>query len=96
MSRTDFFCVGIVMTAMAACSHYALTDPHSVLDPPNHTLRGRTAADDRPESDCDPIKKPDGTLEYQCVVHKFPDYNSLLDKIDRLEVELKACQSGRQ
>lgn len=81
---------------LASCTTPALVDPHSILDPPNHTLRGKTPADDRPESDCDPIKKPDGTLEYVCVVHKFPDYDALLNKIANLQSQLKACQAGRR
>ena len=87
--------MAILTVAMAACSSFALNDPHWVLDPPAHNLRGKTTKDDRPESDCDPIKKPDGSIEYQCVVHTFPAYAALLKEISRLETELKACQQGK-
>ena len=77
----------------ASCSSFALNDPHSVLDPINHTLRGNTASADRPESDCDPVKQADGTLMYQCVVHKFSDYKALLIQLSSCQDQLKAAQS---
>lgn len=80
---------------LTACSSFALNDPHFILDPPAHNLRGKTPKDDRPESDCDPIKKPDGSVEYKCVVHTFESYGALLKEINRLETELKACQQGK-
>lgn len=95
MKFQDYFCMSVLAIVLAACSSFALNDPHTVLDPPNHTLRGKTPKDDRPESDCDPIKKPDGSLEYQCVVHTFANYGALLKEIDRLENQLKACQQGK-
>lgn len=83
----------LVLGALTACAH-AFTDPHWVLDPPNHNLRGATAAQDRPESDCDPVKQADGTLQYQCVAHTFAAYDALLKQVAQLEDELKACQQG--
>ena len=87
------FGIGIVVI-IVACAH-GQSDGHFVLDPPAHTLRGHNpnGADDRPESDCDPVKKPDGSVEYQCVGFFFDRYQALLDERDRLRTELKACQS---
>lgn len=94
MMKREWVLLAMVM-ALAACAHGDIVDPHWVLDPPNHTLRGKTPNDDRPESDCDPIKKPDGTLQYQCVAHTFSNYQALLIQIVQLQDELKACQQGR-
>lgn len=80
---------------LAACAHGDLVDTHWVLDPPAHNLRGPMPQDDRPESDCDPVKKPDGTIEYLCVVHTFGNYDKLLNENARLKAELKACQQGK-
>lgn len=85
----------ICIFVLAACSGIAFSDRHYDLDPPNHSLHGHTANDDLDESKCDPIKKPDGRLEYQCVVHFFPDYKALVDENARLRDELKACQSAK-
>lgn len=96
MRRVEWFLFVVIALELIACSSFALNDPHWVLDPPAHNLRGKTAADDQPESPtCDPVKKPDGTVSYQCVVHTFAAYKDLLLKIDQLETELKACQQGR-
>ena len=86
----------LVFGLIFGCSSYAVYDPHWVLDPPAHNLRGRTPKEDRPESDCDPVKRDDGTLQYQCVVHTFPNYRALLKEMDRLRTELKACQQGQK
>jgi hypothetical protein len=91
----DYVCMSALAMALIACSSFALNDPHFILDPPAHNLRGKAPKDDRPESDCDPVKKPDGSIEYKCVVHTFPAYGALLEKIDRLETELKACQQSK-
>lgn len=96
MNRADMICAAIVTVVISACSSFAMNDPHWILDPPAHTLRGNKPKDDLPESECDPIKKPDGSIEYKCVVHTRAAYGALLKEIDRLETELKACQQGKQ
>jgi hypothetical protein len=70
----------------------SLNDGHYVLDPPNKNLRGKTPNDDLPENHCDPVKQPDGSIKYMCVVFFYPDYDKILNKIAKLEVDLKACQ----
>lgn len=87
-----YFISGLLLL-FASCASFAINDPHTILDPVSHTLRGATPANDRPESDCDPVKGPDGSLQYQCVVHKFPDYQALLISISSLQNQLKACQA---
>lgn len=80
---------------LVSCSSMALNDVYWVLDPPQHTLRGKTAKEDRPESDCDPVKNADGSLKYSCVVHTTANYKALLTEINRLEQALIACQQGK-
>lgn len=84
-----------ILGLTAACTSLAITDPHWVMDPPNHNLRGATPKEDRDESVCDPIKQSDGSLQYQCIAHTFAEYAALLKQIDTLEAQLKACQQGK-
>jgi hypothetical protein len=93
MKRSALIAASVLLFS---CTTPALVDPHFVLDPPNDSLRGKTPNDDRPLSDCNPLKKPDGSIEYRCVVHFFPEYDALLNKIAKLQSDLKACQQGRR
>lgn len=91
MSKTTFLSASLLL--LFSCSTLA-TDGHYILDPPNHNLRGHTSNEDEDESICNPVHKPDGSLEYQCVVFKFGDYSVLLKENERLKTELKSCQEA--
>lgn len=82
--------------SLFACSGMSLNDGHYVLDPPNTNLRGKTPKDDLSEDHCNPVKQSDGSLKYMCVVFFYPDYDKLLNKIAKLEIDLNACQQQVQ
>lgn len=80
--KTAWAFIGLV-GLLVACSALTLNDPHTILDPPNHTLRGKTPKDDRPESDCDPVKQYacDPKLDSHCDLAVIPPCDPVSDTL---------------
>lgn len=86
-----------VLGLIAACSSVAFSDRYYQLDDVSgKELRGDKPNHDRPLSDCKPGVIPSGGKAYKCVVHFYPDYQALLDRITILENQLRDVQQHCQ
>lgn len=95
MGKMKYFSV-MFLCSLASCSGLAYQDKYYQLDNVSgHELRGDQPVHDRPLSACDPTQASTGGKAYKCVVHFYPDYQKLLDKITELQNQLTACQ-GKQ